>query len=121
MPWIPSEAAERKQMEAEWARKAEENLQIQAELESIRAHYTARIGRRTSEEVLAGARKPPSAELGDVEARRMPKHCRGRGAVYEIACFRARHSLALEWWHGESRHRGNLQCQAVVIASRTEA
>jgi len=39
------EAAERKQVEAEWARKAEENLQIQAELESIRAHYTARIGR----------------------------------------------------------------------------
>ena len=39
------ETAERKQVEAEWARKAEENLQIQAELESIRAHYTARIGR----------------------------------------------------------------------------
>ena len=39
------EAAERKQVEEEWARKAEENLQIQAELESIRAHYTARIGR----------------------------------------------------------------------------
>jgi hypothetical protein len=39
------EAAERKQVEAEWARKAEENLQIQAELESIRAHYTARVGR----------------------------------------------------------------------------
>jgi hypothetical protein len=39
------EAAERKQVEAEWARKAEENLQIQSELESIRAHYTARVGR----------------------------------------------------------------------------
>ncbi len=39
------EAQERKQIEAEWARKAEENTQIQAELESIRAHYTARIGR----------------------------------------------------------------------------
>jgi|HubBroStandDraft_5_1064220.scaffolds.fasta_scaffold50862_2 hypothetical protein len=39
------EASERKQVEEEWARKAEENLQIQAELESIRAHYTARIGR----------------------------------------------------------------------------
>lgn len=39
------EAQERKQIEAEWARKAEENIQIQAELESVRAHYTARIGR----------------------------------------------------------------------------
>ncbi|MFY9682715.1 MAG: hypothetical protein WA416_12750 [Candidatus Sulfotelmatobacter sp.] len=39
------EALERKQIEAEWARKAEENIQIQAELESVRAHYTARIGR----------------------------------------------------------------------------
>lgn len=39
------EADQRKQVEAEWARKAEEIIQIQAELESIKAHYTARIGR----------------------------------------------------------------------------
>jgi hypothetical protein len=39
------EAQERKQVEAEWARKAEENVQIQAELESVKAHYTARISR----------------------------------------------------------------------------
>ena len=39
------EADQRKQVEAEWARKAEEIVQIQAELESIQAHYTARIGR----------------------------------------------------------------------------
>jgi len=39
------EAQQRKQVEAEWARKAEEIIQIQAELESIKAHYTARIGR----------------------------------------------------------------------------
>lgn len=39
------EAQQRKQVEAEWARKAEEIVQIQAELESIKAHYMARIGR----------------------------------------------------------------------------
>ncbi len=39
------EAEQRKQVEAEWARKAEEIIQIQAELESIKAHYTARISR----------------------------------------------------------------------------
>ncbi|MGC2171385.1 MAG: hypothetical protein WA555_09200 [Candidatus Sulfotelmatobacter sp.] len=39
------EAQQRKQVESEWARKAEEVMQIQAELESIKAHYTARIGR----------------------------------------------------------------------------
>jgi hypothetical protein len=39
------EADQRRQVEAEWARKAEEIIQIQAELESIKAHYTARIGR----------------------------------------------------------------------------
>jgi hypothetical protein len=39
------EALQRKQVEAEWARKAEEIAQIQAELESIKAHYMARISR----------------------------------------------------------------------------
>jgi len=39
------EAQQRKQVEAEWARKEEENIQIQAELESVRAHYMARISR----------------------------------------------------------------------------
>lgn len=38
------EMQQRKLLEAEWARKAEEITQIQAELESIKAHYTARIG-----------------------------------------------------------------------------
>jgi len=39
------EAEQRKQMEAEWARKAEENVQLQAELESVRAHYMERLKR----------------------------------------------------------------------------
>jgi hypothetical protein len=39
------EAAQKKQIEAEWARKAEEVVQIQAEMESIKAHYMARISR----------------------------------------------------------------------------
>jgi hypothetical protein len=39
------EAQQKKQVEAEWARKAEEVAQIQAELESIKAHYMARISR----------------------------------------------------------------------------
>jgi hypothetical protein len=37
------EAEQRKRVEAEWARKADEITQIKAELESIKAHYTARI------------------------------------------------------------------------------
>jgi hypothetical protein len=41
------EAAQKKQAEAEWARKTEEIAQIQSELESIKAHYTARISRCT--------------------------------------------------------------------------
>ena len=39
------EAGQKKQIEAEWARKAEEVTQIQAELESIKAHYLARVSR----------------------------------------------------------------------------
>lgn len=39
------EAGQKKQVEAEWARKAEEIVQIQAELESVKAHYMARISR----------------------------------------------------------------------------
>ena len=39
------EAAQKKQVEAEWAKKAEEIVQIQAELESIKAHYMARVSR----------------------------------------------------------------------------
>jgi hypothetical protein len=45
------EAAQKKQAETEWARKAEEIAQIQAELESIKAHYISRINRST--EILA--------------------------------------------------------------------
>jgi hypothetical protein len=39
------EAGQKKQVEVEWARKAEEIVQIQAELESIKAHYMARVSR----------------------------------------------------------------------------
>jgi hypothetical protein len=39
------ERSQKKQLEADWARKAEEITQVQSELESIKAHYTARIGR----------------------------------------------------------------------------
>jgi hypothetical protein len=39
------EQQQKQQAEAEWARRTEENAQIQSELESIKAHYTARIAR----------------------------------------------------------------------------
>ncbi len=39
------EAELRKEVEGEWARKADENVQIQAELERAKAHYMARISR----------------------------------------------------------------------------
>ncbi len=39
------ENEQRIRVEAEWARKAEENVQIEAELERIKTHYMARIGR----------------------------------------------------------------------------
>lgn len=39
------EAQQTYQVEAEWARKAEEVIQIQGELESIKAHYMSRIER----------------------------------------------------------------------------
>jgi superfamily II DNA/RNA helicase len=39
------ETEQTRQVEAEWDRKAEEVLQIQAELESTKAHFTARINR----------------------------------------------------------------------------
>jgi hypothetical protein len=39
------EAAQKKQVEAMWARKAEEVIQIQAELDSVKAHHLARISR----------------------------------------------------------------------------
>ena len=35
----------KKEVEAEWARKAEENVQIQVELERVKAHYMAKISR----------------------------------------------------------------------------
>jgi hypothetical protein len=39
------ETDQKKQVEAMWARKAEEVIQIQAELESVKAHHLARISR----------------------------------------------------------------------------
>jgi hypothetical protein len=39
------ESEQKKQMEAEWARKAEENVQIQEELERVKARYMARVNR----------------------------------------------------------------------------
>jgi hypothetical protein len=39
------ETGQKKQVEAMWARKAEEVIQIQAELESVKAHHLARISR----------------------------------------------------------------------------
>jgi hypothetical protein len=39
------EAEQSKQAEAEWARRAEENVQIQAEFERVKAQYMARINR----------------------------------------------------------------------------
>lgn len=39
------EAEQKQQAETEWTRKAEEVAQIQSELESIKAHYSARINR----------------------------------------------------------------------------
>jgi hypothetical protein len=39
------EAQQRRQIEAEWARKSEENAQIQAELERVKSHYMERIKR----------------------------------------------------------------------------
>lgn len=39
------EAEQRRQLEAGCARKAEENVQIQAEMERVKAHYMARISR----------------------------------------------------------------------------
>jgi hypothetical protein len=39
------EAEQKQQAETEWARKAEEVAQIQSELDSIKAHYMARINR----------------------------------------------------------------------------
>jgi hypothetical protein len=39
------ETEQAKQADAEWARRAKENEQIQAELERVKAHYMARINR----------------------------------------------------------------------------
>jgi hypothetical protein len=39
------EADRKKQFDAEWSRKAEDIVQIQAELERVKAHFTARISR----------------------------------------------------------------------------
>lgn len=39
------EADQKKQVEAKWAREAEENIQIQAELDRLKEHYMARIAR----------------------------------------------------------------------------
>jgi hypothetical protein len=43
------EAAQQKQIESEWARKAEENIQIQAEMERVKTRYMARISRNLEE------------------------------------------------------------------------
>lgn len=39
------ESQQKKKVEAEWARKAEENLQIESDLVRVKAHYMARISR----------------------------------------------------------------------------
>ncbi|MGA8685283.1 MAG: hypothetical protein WB623_12795 [Candidatus Sulfotelmatobacter sp.] len=75
------EIEQRKQVEAEWARKAEENIQIQADLERVKAHY------------MAHHPQPGWRSAGESRVRRLAvdekagnrEHVRSRGAVFEIA------------------------------------
>ena len=94
------EADQRKQVEAEWARKAEEIVQIQAELESIQAHYTARIGRNL--EGVAKEKATFNAWLG-VKREGNPKHVGSGGFVSEGARPRARQPFALGPWQRRRR------------------
>ncbi|MFZ0201859.1 MAG: hypothetical protein WB523_23170 [Candidatus Sulfotelmatobacter sp.] len=68
------EAEQRKQAEEEWARKAEENIQIQSELERVKAQYMARIARneegvareKAKFETWQAAKKQASANMTEV-------------------------------------------------------
>ncbi len=68
------ETEQRKQAEAEWARKAEENIQIQAELERVKAQYMARVARneegvareKAKLESWQAAKKQASASMTEV-------------------------------------------------------
>ena len=65
------EAEQRKQVEAEWARKAEENVQIQAELERVTAHYMARINRNLNGVAREKARFSSWLTMKQQESQRM--------------------------------------------------
>lgn len=75
------EAQQRKQVEAEWARKAEEVVQIQAEMESIKAHYTGRISRN-----LDGVARQKATFAEWVNAKQ--QECQGMSEAVEL-CSKA--------------------------------
>ena len=47
--WIDMRRSRRRLIEAEWARKAEENIRIEEELERVKAQYAARVKRNLDE------------------------------------------------------------------------
>src|SRR5579863_150788 len=71
------EAEMSKEIEAEWAQKAEENVQIQAELERIKAHYMARISRN-----LAGVAREKAVFNNWLEAKE--QECRSMAEAVEL-------------------------------------
>jgi lambda repressor-like predicted transcriptional regulator len=71
------EAQQRKQVEAEWARKAEEIVQIQAEMDSIKAHYTGRISRN-----LDGVARQKATFAEWVNSKQ--QECRGMAEAIEL-------------------------------------
>ena len=80
------EAEQRKQAEAEWARKAEENIQIQSDLERVKAQYMARIARN---EEGSGAGESQIRELASGEEAGEREHDGSGGSVFETDCRRA--------------------------------
>ena len=81
------EAQQRKQVEAEWARKAEEIIQIQAEMESIKAHYMARISRN-----MDGVARQKATFADWVSSKQ--QECQGMAEAVEL-CLKAPASTPL--------------------------
>jgi hypothetical protein len=65
------EAEQRKLCEVEWARKEEENLQIRAELERVKAQYLARINRNLEAVAREKARFASWQTLNQQEAQKI--------------------------------------------------
>jgi hypothetical protein len=107
------EAERRKQAEAEWERKAEEIVQIQAELERVKEQYMVRISRSLDAVAREKATFTGWQTMKQQEIQSISEACR---AMLEIDRLRGRRPFVPGREHGR-RQRGPRVAKATTFTS----